>query len=334
VAWEHESNQAFALYGSSASSAGDTNGDGFSDLLVGAVHFDNGQADEGRVELYYGSASGPASAPDWSWEAGVAGAQLGGSVSSAGDTNGDGFGDVILGAYAWSNGEFNEGAAFVFLGSGSGLGSSPAWSAESAQATALMGGSVSGAGDTNGDGFADVLVGAVHYDNGSLDEGRVWLFAGSASGPSATPAWTAESDQVSALFGSSVSGAGDVNGDGYSDVLAGAYYYDNGEDSEGGAFLYLGSASGPGTVAAWTAEGDQAGAEFGAHVSGAGDVNGDGLGDAIVGAPSYSAGETDEGAVFFCTTAPPRSPASLQAGAPTPTSPSRSSVVRSPERAT
>lgn len=92
--------------------------------------------------------------------------------------------------------------------------SGPVWTAESNQATAGFGISVSGAGDVNRDGFDDVIVGAYDFDNGQTDEGRAFVFLGSPSGPSATADWTAESNQGFASFGVSVSGAGDVNADG------------------------------------------------------------------------------------------------------------------------
>ena len=97
--------------------------------------------------------------------------------------------------------------------------------------------------------------------------------------------WTAQSNQASASFGTSVSGAGDINRDGFADVLVGAPGYDNGEADEGRAFLYLGSPSGLSSEPAWTAESNSAGARFGSSVSGAGDVNGDGFADAVIGAP-------------------------------------------------
>ena len=100
------------------------------------------------------------------------------------------------------------------------------------------------AGDVNGDGYADVIVGAFGYDNGQADEGRAFVYHGSAGGLSGSAAWTAESDQAGAWFGSSVATAGDVNGDGYADVIVGAPYYDNGQTDEGRAFVYHGSAGG------------------------------------------------------------------------------------------
>ena len=84
----------------------------------------------------------------------------------------------------------------------------PAWTAESDQAQAFFGGSVSTAGDVNGDGYGDVIVGAYQFDNGETDEGRAYLFLGSATGLSTSPAWTAESNQASAMFGYSVSRRG------------------------------------------------------------------------------------------------------------------------------
>ncbi|MFH1017237.1 MAG: integrin alpha, partial [Pseudomonadota bacterium] len=137
-----------------------------------------------------------------------------------------------------------------------GLATVPGWTAESDQASALFGYTVATAGDVNGDGYADVIVGAVNYDNGQTDEGRAYVYHGSASGLSATANWTAESDQGSAYFGYSAGTAGDVNGDGYADVIVGAYGYDNGQDNEGRAWVYHGSASGLSAAANWTAESD------------------------------------------------------------------------------
>jgi hypothetical protein len=89
-----------------------------------------------------------------------------------------------------------------------------------------------------------VIVGAYIYDNGEANEGKAYVYHGSSSGLSLSAAWTAESNQVSAYFGKSVSTAGDVNGDGYSDVIVGADGYDNGETYEGNAFVYHGNGSG------------------------------------------------------------------------------------------
>jgi hypothetical protein len=293
--WTAESDQQDASFGRSVSSAGDVNADGFDDVIVGAYGYDNGESNEGRAFVYFGSAGGLSTSAAWTAEGDQFGAHFGWSVSSAGDVNADGFDDVIVGAYGYSNGQNDEGRVFVYLGSAGGLATSPTWTAESDQDSAQFGYSVSSAGDVNADGFDDVIVGATNYDSGQLDEGRAFVYLGSAGGLATSPAWTAEGDQDSAGFGGSVSSAGDVNADGFDDVIAGAENYDNGQLDEGRAFVYLGSAGGLATSPAWTAEGDQDSADFGGSVSSAGDVNADGFDDVVVGAYGYDNGQFDEG---------------------------------------
>ena len=103
----------------------------------------------------------------------------------------------------------------------------------------------------NGDGYDDVVVSAPTYINGQKQEGRILVFHGSATGLAATPDWSVEGNRRFAKLGTSVACAGDVNGDGFADVVAGAPGYDN----EGRAFLYLGSPSGLATVPVWTGSG-------------------------------------------------------------------------------
>ncbi len=138
----------------------------------------------------------------------------------------------------------------------------------------------------NGDGYADVIVGAVHYDNGQTDEGRAYVYHGSASGLcDHAPAGQPRATRLMPTSASSVGTAGDVNGDGYADVIVGAYDYDNGQTDEGRAYVYHGSAAG---LSARPPTGRPRATRprlrFGFSVGDAGDVNGDGYADVIVGA--------------------------------------------------
>jgi hypothetical protein len=292
--WARDSNQTSAVFGISVGTAGDVNGDGYADVIVGAYYYDHGQTDEGRAFVYHGSASGLSTTPDWTAESNQDYAYFGTSVAAAGDVNADGYGDVIVGANNYNS----EGRAVVYHGSESGLSTNANWTADSDQGGASLGTSVGTAGDVNGDGYADVIVGADYYSNGQTYEGRAFEFEGSASGLSTTPNWTAESDQALAYFGYSVGTAGDVNGDGYADVIVGAWSYDNGQTDEGRAFVYHGSAAGLSAIPNATAEANQRSALLGYSVGTAGDVNGDSYDDDVVGSPYYDHGQTDEGAAF------------------------------------
>ncbi|HNP74856.1 MAG TPA: Ig-like domain-containing protein [bacterium] len=184
----------------------------------------------------------------WQAESNQASAQFGRVVDSAGDVNGDNYDDIIVGAYKYDNGQTDEGAVFVWYGSATGLGDNGTttnadWQAESNQASAQFGHSVASAGDVNGDNYDDIIVGASSYDKGQTNEGAVFVWYGSETGlgESGTPAnadWQAESNQATAYLGYSVASAGDVNNDGYDEVIVGAYYYDNVESNEGAVFVF------------------------------------------------------------------------------------------------
>ncbi|MCI0347551.1 MAG: integrin alpha, partial [Chloroflexi bacterium] len=322
---ELQSDEANARLGFSVAGAGDVDGDGYGDVIVGAPYFDAGQINEGAAFLFLGSASGiadgsPATAAA-QLESDLAFANLGESVAGAGDVNGDGFDDVIVGDPNYGNG-----AAFVFHGSASGVADgNPATAATRITAdptemptcpaggNAGFGVSVAGAGDVNGDGFDDVIVGAPRYPpcssvSGILGIGAAFVFSGSASGiadaSSLTAATRIEGNEQQGWLGASVAGAGDVDGDGYGDVIVGAPLYSSLESDEGAAFMFLGGALGiaSGTAATASAqlESNHALAHLGSSVAGAGDVDGDGYGDVIVGAPDYDASPSDssEGAAF------------------------------------
>ena len=224
-------------------------------------------------------------------------------MGTAGDVNGDGYDDVIVGAPYWHNPETDEGAAFVYGGSSTGLSetAAPLWSKASNQTGAEFGFSVGTAGDVNGDGYADIVVGSPSWTSGGDERGAVWLYYGSAGGTHTAPDWYNPGDQADALYGYSVGTAGDVNGDGYSDLdrrralLGGRCSL----PSEGRAWVYLGSRAGLRYDLHWYAEGNNYIAQMGHSVGTAGDVNGDGFSDVIVGAPGYGDdGLTQEGKVW------------------------------------
>jgi hypothetical protein len=300
--WRTHGDQTFADYGYCVATAGDVNGDGFSDILVGASRYDHGQEDEGRAYLYLGSGDGPRSTAGWVIEADQAGAHFG-TVASAGDVDGDGYEDVIVGAEGYDFGQADEGAIFLFMGTMNGLSASPSWFAESDQAEAGLGHALAGAGDVNGDGYSDILAGAPYYDGAYFDEGRAFLWLGSPTGaPMGDPenaAWSTAGTHNNAELGAAVAAA-DVNGDGFGDVIVGIRKYSEGQNKEGAAAVYLGSESGLASTSVWLCQSDQAHAQLGYAVASAGDVNnGDGYSDVLVGAPFQDNGENDEGMVYL-----------------------------------
>jgi hypothetical protein len=285
---DREGNQAGAQLGFSASGAGDVNGDGYGDVIAGAPGFDSPIPDVGLARIYLGGAAGLATSPSVSL-LGLeeAGAQFGFAVAPAGDVNGDGYGDVIVGAPQASPGVTHAGRAFLYLGSATGLAPTHSWSANGTQVGAHYGVSVAGAGDVNRDGFSDVIVGA----DGHNGTGAAFVYLGQPTnaanpqGLGSTPVRTYFGTSGSS-FGASVASAGDLNRDGYSDMVVGAPTADVGYFFPGGvARVFLGG-SPPAVSANFELVGDPPdfdATRFGSGVSSAGDVNGDGYGDLIVG---------------------------------------------------
>ena len=208
----------------------------------------------------------------------ITGSSFGSSVGSAGDVNGDGYLDAIVGASSYLSGT---GRVYLYLGSASGLNTTPAFTATGEGTSNRFGFPVGAAGDVNGDGYADVIIGANGYLNNT---GRAYVYLGSMNGLSATPAFTVTGDAPANYFGTSVGTAGDVNNDGYDDIVIGAFNYSNGA---GRAYVYLGSATGLSSTPAFTATGEGTNNSLGNSAHTAGDVNNDGFDDIVIGAPGY-----------------------------------------------
>jgi hypothetical protein len=276
AAWTAVGEAASNFFGSSVATAGDVNGDGRSDVVVGAY---GNATSTGKAYLYLGTASGLASITSWTAVGEAASNFFGASVATAGDVNSDGRADVVVGAYGNAT---SRGKTYLYLGTASGLASTASWTAVGEAASNFFGSGVATAGDVNGDGYSDVLVGA--YGNAS-SRGKAYLYLGTATGLSVAASWTAVGEAASDFFASCIATAGDVNGDGYSDVAIGAY--GNGS-STGKAYLYLGRAIGLSSAASWTAVGEGTTNSFGRFVATAGDVNGDGRSDLVIGADGYS----------------------------------------------
>jgi len=246
----------YGVYGRVARRAGDVNGDGYDDLMVSEPFW---QGDLGRVLFHYGSPDGLSTTLDWQvW--GFTSEHLTSSAASAGDVNGDGYGDVIIGS--------SLDRAMAFYGSPTGLdqnGARPSGSFSNADWTVTGPfndgfGHVAGAGDVNGDGYSDVLVTAPFGNT----NGQVWAYFGSSSGLSTTADWLIDGDPTDQRFGDTANTAGDVNGDGFSDVVI--YNWGDGE-----AQVFHGGVAGLPPTPNWVG--------MVGRVAPAGDVNADGYSD-------------------------------------------------------
>ncbi|HJQ99462.1 MAG TPA: FG-GAP-like repeat-containing protein [Candidatus Polarisedimenticolaceae bacterium] len=295
--WTNQSNQTNAHYGG-GSTAGDVNGDGFSDILIAAPDYDNGQADEGRVFLYFGSPSGPPTAFSRAFESNQANAHFGSSVSAAGDLNGDGFDDFAIGARAYDDGQMDEGAVFVYTGSATAANIVRATTLEADQAGANFGWALAYGGDVDGDGYPELVVGAPSWDGGQLDEGAMFVYFGDPTSVIRAQApFRAESDQAGAALGYSVAGGTDVNANGFADVFAGALNWDTATTVGAGRVLgFFGSANSLPASPSWIQDGVQG--DFGESVACVGDTNGDGFAELVVGASWFSGTLSTEGRVY------------------------------------
>jgi hypothetical protein len=259
-------------FGYSVSGAGDLNKDGYDDVIVGA---DGYSSNTGRAYVYYGGSSMD-DVDDLTLMGEATDNYFGWSVSGAGDVNNDGYDDVIVGAWGYSS---RTGRAYVYYG-GSSMDNMADVTLTGEWALNQFGISVSGAGDVNNDGYDDVIIGAPHYSSWT---GRAYVYYGGSPMNNAADV-TLTGEATNNDFGYSVSGAGDVNNDGYDDVIVGAIYYSS---EIGRAYVYYGG-SPMNNAADVTLTGETTTDYFGCSVSGSGDVNNDGYDDVIIGASDYS----------------------------------------------
>ncbi|MDJ0655749.1 MAG: Ig-like domain-containing protein [Xanthomonadales bacterium] len=338
--------------GRSIGGAGDLNGDGINDILISAPAANPGVGFEGEVYVVFGSEqSFPANFNLFSLDGsngfvinGVDANDFTNRVSTAGDINGDGLDDVIIGAHnatvrrrkGLTVTEFPiAGKSFVVFGSDqpfpasmelADLDGSNGFLIKGADAGDFSGFSVSGAGDVNGDGIDDVVIGAILAGPGNDPAGECYVVFGSDQ-PFPASLDLRELDgsngfvmsgvEPGGFLGNSVSNAGDVNSDGIDDVIVGAplvaapgsrgeSYVLFGSDSPFPASLPLADLDGSN---GFVIRGPRAFTYTGTSVSAAGDVNGDGIDDAIVGS-SITGGQVGESYVVFGRNQP--FPASLE----------------------
>jgi len=249
AAAQFEGEDADDQAGAYVAGAGDVDGDGLPDLLVGATHDDDGASEAGAAYLVLGSGSPTSfvlSAADAKYRGEDAG-DYAGRVAGADDVNLDGYADVLIGAAGRDSAGSDAGAAYLVLGSIAPASSS--LSAADAEyygrtSNTRAGTGVAGAGDVDGDGFPDMIVGAEHDDTVATNAGAAYLLYGSASPSTGSVAWgTAFYGELTSDYaGCAVAGAGDVDDDGYADLLIGAYGYDaDASRNQGAAYIVLGT---------------------------------------------------------------------------------------------
>ena len=292
--------------GWAAAAAGDVDGDGVDDMLVGAFGNDLGGANSGLAYLVLGPVTADASLSTAHARllGEDAGDTAGSSVASAGDVDGDGLDDLLVGAPASDLGGSGSGAAYLVLGPVTGdLGLASADARLIGDASDEAGRSVASAGDVDGDGLDDLLVGAPGCDVSGTDAGAAYLFLRAVSGDVALSGADARllGESAGDAAGGSVGGAGDVDADGFDDVLVGALYHATSVGDGGAAYLLLGPVSGDHSLADADAGlmGQAASDEAGSSVGLSGDTNGDGYDDLVVGAQSNDTAGSDAGAVYL-----------------------------------
>ncbi|MCK6526380.1 FG-GAP-like repeat-containing protein [Myxococcota bacterium] len=312
------------LAGAAVASAGDVDGDGIDDVLIASTFadsLDGSYSDVGRVYLFLAAdlAAGFPFTPAGAHAVlagSSAGAMAGKAIGTAGDLDGDGLDEVVVGAPGEDSGGDGAGMVYVVWGDALSAGGERPLGLADARIRgphpgAELGASVASAGDVDGDGVPDLLVGAPGFQTGgSLAPGRAYVFSGALLAPGGLyttgDAGTALAGEAADdRAGSAVAAAGDVDGDGIPDVAVGAPGNDANGDSSGRVYVLLGGSllgAGPGTVSLGSAHvvlnggrAEQAGVSLAAL-----DLDGDACGDLVVGAPGDAVyGDADPGRAYL-----------------------------------
>jgi Protein kinase domain/FG-GAP repeat/FG-GAP-like repeat len=308
--WSAVGHDRIAALGVRVAPAGDVNGDGFDDVLITDYFIrESDHQRVGSVSLYLGTPHGGLTAEPatrivgWQPET-----DFGSGIAGVGDVNHDGYGDVAIGAPNYTHHFQSEGAVFVYSGGPQGLRAGPPWAVYGGARDASLGFLISRAGDINGDGYADLLVGAPGWKGAGPGGGRAMLFAGGPLGLARVPEWTVIGDQPASGFGYSSGGVGDVNKDGYNDIVVMQSSYSGRSVHEGRALLYLGGPHGPGRGPVWTGQGFGSNCGLSTGAPGIGDVNGDSVPDILVGSSAYSSSPDDRWRGIAAVYLSPRDP--------------------------